>query len=487
MGLIHKKSGVYFIVPVLTVAAIILYLPRSGHARAEAAPNAGPVHRVLDKTLEPQSNEIIDCRDGSIMPRKLAEANRGVSVPDTLIHLGEGVEGAQILNCRLEATFPIVITGGKGHRISGNNIRSTINSVTVFNGENVMIEHNRMRSMGINVEIRAGSKDTLVYGNLLEYQPGGRAAAGIPGIVTGEDPGEAGRGVYAFALPGVNYFVINDRLIQILTYGETRLTGTKVLENIIDLRPGSAGGLGIVFATRSSDSLAQGNIVFGGEIGLGVFGVPDEWIFREPGVCSGDPSIYCHPDDGVCELIGAGECDGSNEIAGGGRVFDSTFMDNRVSGAGAGFLGGFSEGLTVKNNHLEQGNVGMVLNGYAFESTTTIKGNIASRNRVGLRIEDEGLVPNPELNLSYNDFGDNDRAFDAYEIVYDSEGEVIDLLPYLKETTFSQNWWGGDSCGFPQNQEQWPNVDDPTAAAAPIAAAWRAQEADAVPLCDVDE
>jgi len=444
------------------------------------------VHRVLDKTLEPQSDEIIDCHGGSILPRKLAEANRGLSVPDTLIHLGQGVKNAQILNCRLEATFPILITGGKGHRISGNDIRSTSNSVLVFNGENVMIDHNRMRSMGINVEIRGGSKDTLVQGNLLEYQPGGRAAVGSPGLAIGEDPGEAGRGVYAFAVPGVNYFVINDRLIQILAYAETRLTGTKVLENTIDLRPGSFGGLGIVFATRSRDSLAEGNTIFGGDIGLGVFGVPDDWVFHEPGVCSGDPDIYCIPEDGVCELIGAGECVGSNEVLGGGRVFDSTFIDNRVSSAGAGFLGGFSEGLMVKNNHLEQGDVGMVLNGYAFESTTTIEGNIASRNQVGLRLEDEGLVPNPALNLSYNDFGDNNQAFDAHEIVYDSEGEVIDLLPFLKETTFSHNWWGGKSCGFPQNQEQWPNVDDPTAAAAPIAAAWQAQEADAVPLCDAD-
>jgi hypothetical protein len=447
----------------------------------------GPVNIVLDATLEPKSDDVIDCRGGSIMPRKLAAANRGVSIPDTLIHLGKGVERVTIKNCRLDATFPIVITGGKAHRISFNNIQSSGNSIYVLDSEGVIIDHNWMRSMGINIEIRAGSQDTLVYNNHLDYQAGGFKAGGWPGI-TGNEPREGGRGVYMFSVPGVIYLVINDRLIQVLSYRDTRPTGTIIRENTIDLRPAPIGGIGIGFATRSSRSLAQGNIILGGEEGLSILGVGDEWIFFEPGVCSGDPGLACNPEDGLCEFLGIGSCVDWKEVKGGGHVLSPTMIENRVSGARNGLIGGFSEDFVFENNHLENNGVGILLPWFAMGSSTRVRGNIASHNEFGLIFEDDNFNPVecPGLDLSYNDFGDNDQPFDAHALLFSPDFEIIDVLPYEKPTSLPNNWWGSDPCGFPENPEQWPNVVGPSSAALPIAAAWAAGEADSVPRCDLD-
>lgn len=485
MEVFRQNSGRYVIAPILAAAAICLNLPGSGYGMGASASGAGPVHIVLDKTWEPKSGQIIDCRGGWILPRKLAAANRGVSEPDTLLHLGAGVENVQILNCRLDATFPIVITGGKGHRISGNTIRSTSRSIYVVGGEQTMIDHNNMRSMGRNVEIRGDSKETVLYRNHLSYQLGGHPVEGWPGITNDDEPGAVG--VYVFSVPGVIYLVINDRLIQVLSYGDTRITGTVVRENTIDLRSGSIAGFGIIFATRSEDSLAEDNTIFGGGIGLGVFGLDDGGFFYEPGVYSEDPEFYCNFGDGVCEFIGAGECIPGTKVTGGGRVLAPTFKGNRVFGAFHGFDAGLSKDLVFENNHLEKNDVGIFLVGYALESSTKVQGNIVLQNKVGLRLEDDSLfdVEEPGLEVSYNDFGDNKQSFDAYRLMYDDNGEeVIDVLPYLKSTTLNNNWWASAPCGFPQNQERWPNVEDLFAAALPIAAAWQAGEADAVPRCD---
>jgi hypothetical protein len=47
----------------------------------------------------------------------------------------------------------------------------------------------------------------------------------------------------------------------------------------------------------------------------------------------------------------------------------------------------------------------------------------------------------PTFEVSYNDFGDNERPLDAVSLEYDDEWEVMDVFPFMKETTLPDNWW----------------------------------------------
>ena len=450
----------------------------------KAMSGSGPTRIILDATWEPKSNDIIDCRGGSILPRKLAAANRGVSEPDTLFFLGEGVDNVQIKNCTLDATFPIVITGGEGHHISRNDIRSYSHAIHLFGGNNVKIERNRIRSTGTLVLINGDSNHTKILSNHLDYQAGGPVVEGTSGLTGEGHPGAIGVGMYQY--PGVDYMVINDRLVQVVARANTHPSHTVVRGNAIDMRPGADFTLGIGFAARSSHSLAEGNVLIGGT--LGVLGNPDDFTYFDPGVCSGDPNLACVPDSGVCEFLELGTCVGWAEIIGGGRVIAPVMIDNQVSEADTGIAGGLSDNqLRWENNRLERNKVGILFFSYALVGST-IRGNIASKNGVGLRIEHDSLtVECPVgLDLSYNDFGDNAQPFEAATPVQDADGELIDILPYEMPTTLPNNWWGSKPCGFPQNQEQWPNTVGPYSAALPIAEAWQSGEAELIPRCDID-
>lgn len=450
----------------------------------KAMNGGGPARVILDATWEPKSNEIIDCRGGSILPRKLAAANRGVSEPDTLFFLGEGVNNVQIKNCTLDATFPIVITGGEGHHIFQNDIRAYSKAIHLFGGSKVKIERNQIRSTGTLVQINGDSSHTEISNNHINYQAGGPVVDGAPGLIGEGHPGAIGVGMFSY--PGVAYMVINDRLVQIIALFETHPSQTAVRGNAIDMRPGTDFTIGIGFAARSRHSLAEDNVVIGGV--LGVLGNPDESTYFEPGTCSDAPDLACSPDEGVCEFLELGTCEGWNEVTGGGRVIAPVMIDNQVSQADAGLAGGLSDNqLRWENNRLEHNKVGIHLFNYAL-GASTIRGNIVSKNNVGLRIEHDNLtVECPVLDLSYNDFGDNDQPFEAVALVaQDPDGEVIDILPYEMPTTLPNNWWGNKPCGFPENPEQWPNTVGPFSAALPIAKAWQSGVAESVPRCDID-
>lgn len=449
----------------------------------KAMKGTGPARIILDATWEPKSNEIIDCRGGSILPRKLAAANRGLSEPDTLFFLEEGVHNVQIKNCTLDATFPIVITGGENHHIFQNDIRSYSHAIHLFGGNNVKIERNKIRSTGTLVLINGDSSYTKILDNHINYQAGGPVVEGAPGLTGEGHPGAIGVGMYQY--PGVDYMVINDRLIQVIAKADTHPFQTVVRGNAIDMRPGTDFTIGIGFAARSSHSLAERNIIIGAP--LGVLGNPDESTYFEPGWCSGEPELRCNPEDGLCEFLDLGNCDKAVEVFGGGRVIAPVMIDNQVSQSDAGLAGGLSDNqLRWERNLLEHNKIGILLFSYALEGAT-IRGNIAAKNDVGLRIEhDNSSVECPEADISYNDFGDNDQPFEAATLVGNEDDELVEVLPYVMPTTLPNNWWGSKPCGFPKDQEQWPNTVGPSSAAMPIAAAWQAEEAESVPRCDTD-
>jgi hypothetical protein len=297
------------------------------------------------------------------------------------------------------------------------------------------------------------------------------------------EPGGGGVGTYVY--PGVENAVINGTLHQDLSYGDTHPEGTLVLGNDIDVE---GGFLGVGFATRSSHAFASKNTVFGGEFGLGVLGWDDAGVFYEPGTCSGDPKMYCsaYPEDrsSSCNLRGIGPrgtCKGGQAVVGGGRVIAPTFVDNTVSGANYGLMGGWTAGFRAEGNNLLDGGVGIYLWGYVLDSSS-IRGNVASGNEIGLQIEDDNYngVAVPGLELSYNDLGDNAAPFDAYTLEF-WRGRLRDVTPYVKSTVMPGNWWG-ESCGVPEGA-WWPNTDDPSPAAAPIAEAWRKGREDRVARC----
>jgi hypothetical protein len=86
--------------------------------------------------------------------------------------------------------------------------------------------------------------------------------------------------------------------------------------------------------------------------------------------------------------------------------------------------------------------------------------------------------------VSFNDLGDNQIPLEGREIVPRPPPLPPVVGPYSLETEMPENWWGVACAagGFTPTPTA-PAVFDPTPKAAPVAAAWRAGEADAVPGC----
>ena len=458
-------------------------------AREQAVLGAGKRDIVLDATWEPQSNEIIDCRGGTIRPRISVDANEGLSVPDTLIFLGPDVHGVHIRNCTLEATFAIVAVGGGLHVITNNVIRSSSRGVWLYSSSHNLFDGNDLRSRGRNIQINGDSDGTVVSNNHIAHLHDGTPVDGNPGWTYADDPG--GVGVGTFAYPGVNNIIINGRIYQDIGFYGTQPEGTLVLNNTID---NEGGFVGIIFATRASHGYAYRNTVHGGELGLAVFGYEDEAWFLEPGTCSGDPTMRCAEDTTYfedptvsCALLGfepRGTCEGFNWVQGGGRVVLPSFVENTVLGAGTGFTAGDTDGMLLEANDLHGGRAGIHLWGYTHDESTVI-GNRTSGYEIGLVLEDDNKSGDevPGLELSYNDFGGNQRAFDAYFLVLDDNWELVETLPFTQRASLADNWWGHGKCGFPANAADWAAVDDPSPAATPIARAWRAGDPDGVARC----
>ena len=458
-----NRHGLWSFVRVSGVAAL-----------GACTPEAGPRDILLTDTLVPESGEIIDCRGGSILPATLASDNGGLSVPDTLIYLGTGVEGVRIENCTLDATFPIVALEGGFHEISHNNIDSTGRSVMFVGSGHNLVDHNVMTTSGRNLMIIGDADFNVVSHNDLTFVPDRYAQEGSPGLAVPGEPDGVGLGTFSY--PGVENVIVNGSLHQHAAYRDTHPDGTLVVENTIH---NDSAGAGIIFATRSSHASAYRNTVTGGELGLAVFGYDDFSEFVEPGTCSGDPSMYCGANEDeegsfvTCDLPGfepRGTCEGLEVVTGGGRVVAPTFVGNRVTGAYFGATAGFSDGFTIEGNDLRDGVNGIELWGYALDDGT-VRGNVTSGNEVGLLISDGWPRSGPAgVDLSYNDFGDNLTPFDA-------QGR------WTEDTPLPDNWWGSDPCGFPEDPEWWPNTYDPSPAAEPIAMAWRRDNEDEVPVC----
>jgi hypothetical protein len=463
-------------------------------APARAALHAVTLDLVLDATLEPRSGDVIDCQGGSIRPRTRAQANRGISVPDTLIFLGPGVRGVQIRDCTLEATFPIVAVGGGSHVIAGNVIDASGRGVWIFGSSKNQIERNSLRSPMINIQVNGDTRGTEISGNDIRFAPGRAAADGNPGWAYPSEPW--GVGVLTYVYPGLNNIIVNRRIYQDLTFYGTQVHGTEVVGNTIDLEGG--GAFGITFAARSNAPYAAQNRVQGGELGLGVAGNPDVSWYYEPGRCSGDPTLRCAEDRTYfedptvgCALPGfedRGTCEGGRWVQGGGRVIAPTFVDNTVTGAETGILTAFCEDLRIEANDLELGSIGLVLAAYSLHQGSTVVGNRTAGFDVGLSLQADrefGFAVDG-LQVSYNDFGDNARAFEAFlgEGDEDEEGFVKSAFPFA--ASLPDNFWGDEPCGFPSSPESWPNVEGPSAAARPIAMAWRAGDARDVARCALE-
>jgi hypothetical protein len=454
-----------------------------------SALHAAKLELVLDATLEPQSGDVIDCEGGAIRPRTRAETNRGISVPDTLIFLGPGVRGVHIRNCTLEATFPIVAMGGGSHVIADNVIGGAGRGVWIIGSSKNRIERNILRSPTVNIEINGDTGGTEISGNHISFVPHARAADGYPGWAYPSGP--FGMGVITVAYPGLYNVIVNGRIFQDPAFHGSQVHGTEVVGNTFDVEGGFTG---ILFAARSNRPYAVRNQVHGGAIGMGIAGNDDEQWYYEPGWCSGDPTLRCAEAPGSedptvgCALPGfedRGTCEGGQWVQGGGRVIAPTFLENSVTGAETGILTAFCEDLRIEANDFEGDWAGIFLGAYSLHQGATVVGNRTEGFEIGLALEADNKVgvAVDDLDVSYNDFGDNDRAFDAWFAALDEEWEPVSYSAFPFAASLPDNFWGDEPCGFPASPEGWPDVVGPSPAARPIAEAWRAGEAGDVARC----
>jgi hypothetical protein len=431
---------------------------------------------VLSETWVPGSHEVINCKGGTIRPAVPATESGGVaspSVPDTLIYLKD-VNGVKIRNCVLEdTTIGIFVVGGGGHSIGDNSIDAASIAISVTASHYNSLTNNSLAATVASIAVTNGSIGNLVFGNELTFKPGPDQIKypGLPDLagfqyqlITGSEN-----------MGGVINIIVNDELTQVPATVDNFAEDTLVLQNTVH-NDGGTNGIG--FAVRSRGSKAIANTVNGGEVGLLAAGYPDgdPGPFTLPGNCSLDSGRYC-ATDADCDLPGfdpvpLGACAGATQLLSESRrTIASEFANNTVTGAFEGIVAAWTDGVLIEGNVVLNNIFGIdLVGGYALEEGT-IRGNIVSGNVYGFAILNF-LGRFAGLDLSYNDFGDNDFPVDAIQFISGSGFE-----PYTLPTSLPNNWWG-ISCnegGFPSSP-QWPNTSDPTPFAEPVAEAYRINE-----------
>lgn len=95
------------------------------------------------------------------------------------------------------------------------------------------------------------------------------------------------------------------------------------------------------------------------------------------------------------------------------------------------------------------------LSDYAVDDAD-IHRNVIAGNEIGLAIEVPPFIDADVLGvrLSYHDFGDNAQPLSASALEFGPPPDYeLRVIPLVKTTTLADNWWGGDTRGFPANPE----------------------------------
>ncbi len=284
---------------------------------------------------------------------------------------------------------------------------------------------------------------------------------------------------------GVVNIIVNGVLTQVPATVDNFTENTLVLQNTVD-NDGGTNGIGFLVRSKGSEAIA--NNVNGGFVGLLAAGYPDgePGPFTLPGNCSVDSGRYC-ATDADCDLPGydpapLGSCEGATVLLSESRrVIAPEYIDNSVSGAFIGIDSAWTDDFRIAGNDLNDNCVGIELIGYSLEKGT-VRGNIASSNalcglyppptpptNIGLALVDF-LSQVAAVEVSYNDYGNSLTPFDAFQF-----NPATGFGPYTLDTSLPMNWWG-TACadgGFPSNPVFWPNTNDPTPFAEPVADAYR--------------
>lgn len=366
--------------------------------------------RVLSAALRPGSGEVIDCAGGVLRPvEPWSEPDASDLTSEITVQVGvllHDVHDVAIRNCRIEGfQLGILVVGGGGHEISGNEIEAPSDGIEIVDATDVLVSDNTIRFARSGLEVTRRAHRTHISANRL---------VGLP---------ESGRAVIVLDPPvAVMYYLVDGELIQVPN--RVGSIDDVVIEDN-ELVVGETDKA-LYVAVRSRTTTVRNNSIGGARTAVWAPGFPDGTRVPLPGRCADDEERYCDLEFG-CFIAGVdaaslGPCvfDGDLSCWRGGSpcateadcvggsgpcnhfVEDSTMVQalrvagNTITEACAGVSLLHTIDAVIEDNHMtgraDRGRCGSTVGHGILLSTdamasATVGGNVVSGFESGLRLE----------------------------------------------------------------------------------------------------